>query len=36
MNQYKNFLSATDTKIEDKLRLSIDLYGDMKIKDFKE
>lgn len=36
MNQYKIFLSATDSKIEDKSRLRIDLYGDMKIKDIKE
>lgn len=36
MNQYKIFLSATDTRIEDKSRLRIDLYGNMKIKDVKE
>ena len=36
MKQYKIFLSATDSKIEDKSRLRIDLYGDMKIKDVKE
>ena len=36
MCQYKIFLSATDSKIEDKSRLRIDLYGNMKIKDVKE
>ncbi|MCR1953205.1 hypothetical protein NSA50_19675 [Clostridium sp. DSM 100503] len=36
MNQYKIFLSAIDTKIKDRSRLRIDLYGDMKIKDVKE
>ena len=36
MCQYKIFLSATDSKIEDKSRLRVDLYGNMKIKDVKE
>ena len=36
MCQYKIFLSATDSKIEDKSRLRIDLYGNKKIKDVKE
>lgn len=36
MCQYKIFLSATDNKIEDKSRLRVDLYGNMKIKDVKE
>ncbi|MDU3546399.1 MAG: hypothetical protein E7F83_03145 [Clostridium sp.] len=36
MKNYEIFLSATDSKIEDKSRLRIDLYGNMKIKDVKE
>ncbi len=36
MCQYKIFLSATDSKIDDKSRLRVDLYGNMKIKDVKE
>ena len=36
MKNYEIFLSATDSKIEDKSRLRIDLYGNMNIKDVKE
>ena len=36
MNKYKIFLSATDRKIEDKSKLRVDLFGDMKIKNIKE
>lgn len=36
MKNYEIFLSATDSKIEDKSRFRIDLYGNMKIKDVKE
>lgn len=36
MKNYEIFLSAIDSKIEDKSRLRIDLYGNMKIKDVKE
>lgn len=36
MNKYKIFLSATDKKIEDKSKLRVDLFGDMKIKNIKE
>lgn len=36
MNKYKIFLSAIDKKIEDKSKLRVDLFGDMKIKNIKE
>ena len=36
MKDYRIFLSALDTKIVDKSRLRIDLYGNMKIKDVPE
>lgn len=36
MKDYRIFLSTLDTKIVDKSRLRIDLYGNMKIKDVPE
>ncbi len=36
MIDYNIFLSATDKKLDDKAKMRVDLFGDMKIKDIKE
>lgn len=36
MIDYNIFLSATDKKLDDKSKMRVDLFGDMKIKDIKE
>ena len=36
MKNYNIFLSATDKKLDDKAKMRVDLFGDMKIKDINE
>lgn len=36
MIDYNIFLSATDKKLDDKAKMRVDLFGDMKIKDINE
>lgn len=36
MIDYNIFLSATNKKLDDKAKMRVDLFGDMKIKDIKE